>query len=273
MIELPKEKIKKIEVEPRRLLLYSVPKAGKTTIFSQLPNSLIIDTEDGSDFVDALKIKIDTTLPFDKQYEQFMEILRAIWKEGYNRETGIYTPPYETLIVDTMTRLDEWSEIIGTLEYMDKPQGKSYNRDEKDRKTKLSPSDPRFEKVTALPQGYGYMHTRDVMMRLYDNICRLSPKTIFCCHVKDKYVAQNLSEEVYTREIALTGKVKDIYASKVDAIAYAFREGNVMKLSFSGTEGSRCPHLSGKTIVISESSEDGSEVNVYWDRIYPSLKK
>ena len=76
-----KRLIKKIEVEPRRLLLYSVPKAGKTTIFSQLPNSLIIDTEDGSDFVDALKIKIDTTLPFDKQYEQFMEILRAIWKE------------------------------------------------------------------------------------------------------------------------------------------------------------------------------------------------
>ena len=272
MIELPKKIITKAVIEPRRLLFYSLPKAGKTTIFSQLPNSLIIDTEDGSDFVDAVKIKVDTHLPLEKQYKQFMEILRAIWKEGYDKEKGIYTPPYETLIIDTTTRLDEWSEIIGTLEYMDKPQGKSYNRDEKDKKTKLSPSDPRFEKVTALPQGYGYMHSRDVMMRLYDNICRLSPKTIFCCHVKDKYVAQNLSEEVYTREIALTGKVKDIYASKVDAIAYAFRDGNKLNLSFSGAEGSRCPYLSGQTITISESDENG-EVRTYWDRVYPSLKK
>ena len=56
MIELPKKIIAKAVIEPRRLLFYSLPKAGKTTIFSQLPNSLIIDTEEGSDFVDAVKI-------------------------------------------------------------------------------------------------------------------------------------------------------------------------------------------------------------------------
>lgn len=272
MIELPSGIIKKVYDEPKRILLYSAPKVGKTSLLSKLPNSLLIDTEDGSDFVDAVKVKIDCSLTQEGQYKMFMDILRAIWVKGYDKSTGVYTPPYETIIVDTMTRIDEWSEVIGTLEYMDKPQGKTFNRDEKDRKTKLNPNDPRFEKVITLPQGYGYLHTRDVMLRLYDNICRLSPKTIFVCHVKDKYVAQNLSEEVYTKEIALTGKVKDIFASKVDTVAYAFRDGNKLNISFSGSEGSRCPQLSGKTVLVAESDEN-QNITTYWDRIFPSLSK
>ena len=46
--------------DPKNLILYGVPKIGKTTILSHLPDCLIIDIESGSDYVDALKVKIST---------------------------------------------------------------------------------------------------------------------------------------------------------------------------------------------------------------------
>ena len=57
---LPTSKIKAGEVNPKRLLVYSKPKTGKTTAFAGLENNLLIDLENGSNYVDALKIKVNS---------------------------------------------------------------------------------------------------------------------------------------------------------------------------------------------------------------------
>lgn len=265
-IKLPTEKSLATMKSPSTILFYSKPKQGKTTALSLLEEALLIDTEKGSDFVDAFKIQVDTTKPEHEQAEEFVDICRAIYMSGYDTVNRIYTPKYKYIIVDTFTRLDSWSEVVGTLNYMSKAQGKKFNVNAKGEK--LSPTSKDFETVHEIPQGYGYKHSREVMLDWYNKICMLAPRTIFVCHVKDKLVATNLGEAVATKEINLTGRVKDIIASKVDTVMYGYRDGNKFMASFSGEDGTRSSYLSGKTIVLTESDDKGNIITNNWNKIF-----
>lgn len=265
-INLPTEKIKAESKSANRILMYSKPKQGKTTALSLLENSLLIDTEAGSDFVDAFKIQVDITKPDHEQAEEFMNILRAIYMKGYNATTKVYTPPYKVIIIDTYTRLDSWSEIVGTFNYMAKSQGKKFNVSTSGQR--LSVGDKDFETVHEMPNGFGFRHSREVMLDWYDKICKLSPKTIFVCHTKEKLVGMHSGEAVLTKDINLTGKVKDIIASKVDTVMHCFREGNKLMVNFSGEDGTRCSYLSGKTIILTESDDNGNIIINNWNQIF-----
>ena len=60
MLILPTEKnIPKVQ-NPRFLILFGKPKAGKTTLLSMLEGCLIIDLEGGSEFLEALSIQART---------------------------------------------------------------------------------------------------------------------------------------------------------------------------------------------------------------------
>lgn len=260
MIQLPTEKIKASHKNPRTMLIYSKPKQGKTTILSGLEDALLIDTERGSDFVDALKVQVNN-------FTELREAASAIYNAGFKE--GKYTPSYKYLIIDTLTRIDEWSEIEGTFKYMDKPQGKKFNREGGlPTGKKLPPTHPEFETVHEIGQGYGYRYSRETVLNFFESFNTLAPHIIYVCHVKDKLVGLSATGgEVMTKEINLTGKLKDILASKVDTIAYGYKEDNKFFLSFAGEEGTRSPHLSGKKIVVSEKNPDGS-ISFYWDRIF-----
>ena len=56
-LKLPKKKTKALRKSPKNMVIYGPPKIGKTTALAKLDNCLILDLEDGSDMVDALKIK------------------------------------------------------------------------------------------------------------------------------------------------------------------------------------------------------------------------
>ena len=57
-MELPTKKIAAVRKSPKNMVIYGPPKIGKTTALSQLDNCLIIDLEEGSDMLDALKINM-----------------------------------------------------------------------------------------------------------------------------------------------------------------------------------------------------------------------
>ena len=59
-IVLPTVKEKATRVNPKRLLVYSKPKTGKTTAFAGLDNNLLIDLENGADYVEAMKLKVNS---------------------------------------------------------------------------------------------------------------------------------------------------------------------------------------------------------------------
>lgn len=226
-------------------ILYGLPKCGKTTLLSKLPNCLIIDTENGTNKIAALVKKApDDKGPVGKMkwLEDFADFLIAKGK------------PYDYVAIDTLSETDEWSEWSGTWRYMHSIQGKNFNRDDND--SMLKPDNKDYQSVHDIPQGYGYKWSRKDMERLIDKYKKVARKCVFfVCHVEEKFMGGGdnrigkLKEEVAPKQLALTGKVKDILPRKVDAIGYVYNEEGVIKINFTGSEervgGNRCPHLQG----------------------------
>lgn len=260
-MELVTEIRKPVNINPRMQIIYSVPKAGKTTLAAALENHLILELETGgADYVEGRVQEI-------KKPSEFNEVLKLI------RESKDKVCDY--LIVDTCTKLDEYSEIVGTYQYMDKPQGKKFNRVENKPDEKILHTDPRFESVHEIGQGFGYQHSRNVMVNWYDALLNLISLgkvqyIILLAHVKDKFVESKNGDTVEHIELNLTGKVKSIYSSRVDAIGHLKKVGNECYINYSNdgkvVSGGRCSHLNGE-ILISEKLETG-EIKTYWDKIY-----
>lgn len=252
-MELPKEPRKVKSISPGTLLIYSQPKSGKTTITAQLKNHLSLMAErNGGDFVEGNFL--DITGP-----SMLVEAMTEIEKAG---------KPYEFITVDTLTKLDEWSEIVGTLQFMEMSQGKKFNRFSDG--TKIPYNNPLFETVHTLPNGSGYQFSRNVMSEWYERLAGLAKHVIFLAHVKDKFVESKVGDTVEAIEINLTGKLSKIIASRVDAVGYFSRKGNLGIINFSNEgkviTGGRCKHLNGE-IIISEKLESG-EIKTNWEKIY-----
>lgn len=122
-VVLPKQKVKASRKSPAKMILFGPPKIGKTTILAQLEDTLILDLENGSDFVDALKIKVNSI-------EELKKVGEQIKAEG---------KPYKRIAVDTCTKLEDWAEELAKKMYMETPIGKNFKE----------------KSVLTLPQGGG----------------------------------------------------------------------------------------------------------------------
>lgn len=240
-IVLPTVPKKGVSKNLKNLVLYGLPKAGKTTALTQLPNCLIIDTEEGTEFVEgAFVMKFPEGLGPLGKFRFLKELAEEIKKQG---------KPYDYVCIDTFSELDELAEWVGTANYMNSPQGKKFNREE-DGVTPIRKTDPRFESVLTLGNGYGYRYTREAILDIFDTLKDLGKIcTILVCHVTDKMITKNGSSEVSVKDLALVGKVKDIIPRKVDAIASLYNENGKAMISFVGSEfkvgGVRAAHLRG----------------------------
>ena len=94
-MELPTEKVKASRKSPKNMIIYGPPKIGKTSVLAELDNCLLIDLEDGSDMVDALKVKVNNLA-------ELQAVGTEIMKKGR---------PYKYIAIDTISKLEEWCEI------------------------------------------------------------------------------------------------------------------------------------------------------------------
>lgn len=115
MIVLPKEKVKAKVENPRFLILFGKPKAGKTTLAAALDNNLIIDLEGGSEFLEALAVQA-------RSVKDLGDIANAI--REIKKETGKY--PYKYITIDNATRLEEMCMSFAIQLYKATPMGKKY---------------------------------------------------------------------------------------------------------------------------------------------------
>jgi hypothetical protein len=235
---LPTKKVVSNRVNPKRLVVYSKPKAGKTTAFAGLDNNLIIDLENGSDYLDALKVKASCVADLKK-------IGEAIKKAG---------KPYKYITVDTVTALEDMVGELAIKLYQKTPMGARYSGDN----------------ILTLPNGAGYFYIREAFFQVLDYIDTLAENIILAGHIKDKAV-DDKGELVMPANIDLTGKIKSLICANADAIGYIYRKGGQMIVSFKSNDevtcGARPEHLSNKEIILSEIQEDGS-IRTYWDRVY-----
>jgi hypothetical protein len=237
-IVLPTKKVKIERVNPKRLIIYSKPKTGKTTAFAGLEDNLIMDLENGADYVEALKVTI-TSL------QELLETGKAIKEAG---------KPYKYVTIDTVTALEDMVMPLAIKLYRQTSMGKNYDGDN----------------VLSLPNGAGYLYLRQAFFQVLDFIDTLAPHIILSGHIKDKQV-DDKGEMVLAANIDLTGKIKSLICANADAIGYMYRKGNKTILSFKTTEevtcGARPEHLRNEEIVVSELNDKG-KLEFHWDKIY-----
>jgi hypothetical protein len=237
-IVLPTKKVAAERVNPKRLIIYSKPKTGKTTAFAGLENNLLIDLENGADYVEALKVKI-TSL------QELLETGKAIKEAG---------KPYKYVTIDTVTALEDMVMPLAIKLYRATSMGKNYDGDN----------------VLSLPNGAGYLYLRQAFFQVLDFIDTLAPHIILSGHIKDKQV-DDKGEMVLAANIDLTGKIKSLICANADAIGYMYRKGNKTILSFKTSEevtcGARPEHLRNEEIVVTEMNEKG-ELEFHWDKVF-----
>jgi hypothetical protein len=267
--KLPDEITKSEGKNARDLVIIAMPKMGKSTIFGKFTeenNALILSLEKGGyEFINARKMEIypEQDVSIEEGFNNYIEIRNLLLKEKNK---------YKYLLVDGLSDLDSLSEIGGTYAYMNSIIGKKFNRvGNKEGGDILNYNDPNFKSVLTLPDGAGFSHTRSWFLQQIEFFRQISPYRIYAAHVADKYIRDSLKDEVVGSEILLTGKLKNIFASKVTALAKLSAEDNKRFLNFdvandSIIAGSRDPKLKGK-ILISDKNEEGNIIT-HWDKIY-----
>jgi len=205
------------------MIIYGAPKIGKTTVLAQLDDCLIIDLEQGSDMLDALKVQVNSL-------KELGEIGKEIYTEG---------KPYKYVAIDTISKLEEWCEEEGKQIYLKTPMGKNFEQ-----------KNPGMS-ILSLPNGAGYLYLRMAYKKWIDRLNTLADHVILVGHLKDKMLEKK-GKEVAVKDLDLTGKIKQITCANADAVGYIYREDDVTMVSFDSlgdvVAGSRCDHLKGKTM-------------------------
>ena len=252
MFELPKEKTKAERVNPKKIILFSNPKAGKTQAVAALANNLILDLEDGSQFVDALKINV---LDISRKSGNsplivLKEVINKIAES--NKAKGGYT--YKYITIDTVSALEDISLELANKLYKNTPMGRNWIGDD----------------VTKLPNGAGWNFQREAISIILNEIEQLCDTLIILGHLRSKFVEKE-GKEMEARGLALTGKMGSILCSQVDAIGYVYRDENKTLVNFAPSEslvvGSRPDHLKNKTITLIESDDNG-KLTIDWSKIF-----
>lgn len=240
MIQLPTQKIAPVRANPKRMVIYSKPKAGKTSALALLDNCLILDFENGSDYVEALKLKVDS-----------LSTLKAVGQEIVKAGK-----PYKYIAVDTVTALEEMCLSYAKTLYMETPMGKNFNGDS----------------VLKLPNGAGYLYLREAFFKILDYIETLVPEDgslILLGHLKDKMLETN-GKEVSAVDLDLSGKIKSIVCAKADAIGLLSRKADKVTLNFKTSEevtcGARPDHLKNQEITLTEMVDN--KLVGHWDKVY-----
>src|SRR5882672_6791084 len=152
------------------VILYGLPKCGKTTLLSKLENCLIIDTENGSNKISGLIKKVpENSSPVGKMrwLEDFADFLIAKGK------------PFDYIAIDTLSEVNDWAEWSGTDRYMHSIQGKKFNRADDGDGPILKQDDKNYQSVHDLGQGYGYKWSRQDTIRVVEKYMKVAKKCVF----------------------------------------------------------------------------------------------
>lgn len=226
-MELPKTVVKSTRNDPHLLTIFGQSKVGKTTTLAKLEDCLIIDTEAGTDMVDAMKVKADSL-------KDFVEIYKALVEEHKNDFN------YKYIALDTIDKLVSWIEA-----------GVKKHHAVTDLKD--------------IPYGAGYNEVRIKTMTWLNRLKKITPHLIIVGHRKKTLSDED--NTVSTSSLELSGRLKNDIMADSDAIGYVFRTSpepledetpqqtaarSEVKISFVANDeleaGARAEHLRGKIL-------------------------
>lgn len=250
---LPKEKVVALHKSPKNLIVFAKPKVGKTTLVAQLPDCLILDLENGTDYVDAMKMKASSIA-------DIKNIGEAIIQADY---------PYKFIAVDSITALEEMCIPYAEVIYSRTSMGKNWFLEDDQGNYHSTSGKAMYGNILNMPNGGGYQYLREAFTRILEYIKTLAPRVILIGHIKDVILDKN-GGEFSALDLDLTGKLKRIVSSQSDAIGYLHRKGNKNILSFKTSDevtcGARPDHLKNKEIIISEVVD--GKIVTHWGEVY-----
>lgn len=255
-MELVRTSSKGTRKNPKKLLLFSNPKVGKTDICSYLTREgkwTLLDFEKsgeafGSDFSEGTIQKMHEL----SDVKAFCDAVKKV-----KEEEGEW--PFDGIIVDTLSALQDLCISYAGRLYKASPMGAKWK--EKD------------EKILELPNGAGYYWLRLAMSDVLGRIYEVTDHIILLGHKTDKDLEKK-GVKVNYKEVDLLGKLKSIVPADMDAVGYMFRKDDNTIISFISSEtqvaGARCDHLSNKEIIIASKNEEetGDKLITFWDKVY-----
>jgi hypothetical protein len=261
MIVLPTTKIAALTKDPEMILIYSQPKVGKTSLATTLPNCLIVDLEGSSDYFDGMFVDVKKIAKKEKisTLDAYKEIIKSLKKQMIDNGGE---PVYDFIVLDSTSALEDLAVELANIRYRELPMGKGFTGN-----------------VLNLPNGAGYGHLREAFELLYQYLKGFYKKgLILLSHVRSSSINKN-GQDLSCTDVALSGKLKQIITSQMDAIGMLYRNKgtNENYLSFMTNErdlasGARPSHLRGKEFLISKMLPSG-ELESYWENVYLDLKK
>lgn len=253
-------------INPKRMVTFAHTKAGKTTALSFLPNHLILDLEEGTDFVASTKL--DIVKEMRNTGKNPLVVLTEIGAalDAYYAEHKRHK--YDHLILDTTSALEEFARKYATILYKMSPIGKQFAGK---------------DVVSELPNGAGYDWLRQAFAKLLEPIeNRCNVCFTLVSHVRQSSINKN-GTDLQAKDLALTGKLKQIVCAEADAIGFLYRNpknaGQTL-LSFKTHEqdlatGARPEHLANQEFVVLEltnpdyaSKGEPRIFESHWDKVF-----
>lgn len=216
---LPTVKLPPTRFNPKIIIMYSMPKVGKTSLLAQLDNCLIEDYEQGATSIESLRVPITsitgkTTLNSDgsiksMSYEGVNEniIQSALDWKAANPGKGNPPFPYRRIAIDTVDKFEDMCIIAATEKY----------------KARY----PSFEgkDIFDIAKGGGYYHLRNEVLERIETLSGFCETLILVAHTKEK-ITDKGGIEVTSQDISLTGRLSSMVCAKADLIMYLYREAN-----------------------------------------------
>lgn len=238
---------------------------GKTMLTASLPNSLLIDFEDGcKDHYEAMSINLKKIASENNVTlgQAFIATLEQIKKA--NKDAGKFV--YDYIVYDGITAMEKLSHTRATNLFKASIVGKGM----------INKGAVINDVVTDVPES-GWLWFKRGWDEIYDMTVGLSGKcSVYIGHAKQgSLVKQGIKLE--TNDLNLAGKAKVDFLRDIDACGMIYREGNKCKISFKINEKdqtikSRARHLNEKEFVISEYDDVTNKLTTHWDLIFPELK-
>ena len=211
-MELPTKVIKSTTVNPSLLTVFGQSKVGKTTMLSKLNNCLIIDTEKGTRYVDALKVHVNNST-------ELKEVVKAL--------KGDEGTVYDYLALDTIDNVVSWFE-------------KDVARDNN------------VDSFAKIPFGDGYNQVRTRVMNMITALMDCCDHVIIIGHRKKTIIGnESVEVNVSSLDLSGKLKNYVMAKSDAIGFVYRDEEGH-LKISFEASDeieaGTRLPHLAGKIL-------------------------
>lgn len=248
-ILIPTAPLPPTTTEPRTVAFYGNQKIGKTetvAALGRLPGGLLhvdVDPTIGTAFVQTRRVVITC----QEDYVELCSRLPGEWKKA----------PFRWLAIDLLNDLEPFAERNALIDYKKFPLSASFGG----------------KSVLELPKGLGYGFMRDAMFDLIKPVWGNNWwTTIFLVHSRAKFVSETVtavSADAASDELDLTGKIRQLICSRVDAVGHFTRNtAGALQLSFKTPEkvicGLRARYLHNKVITFSYPTKPEE-----WQAVWP----